>query len=336
MHQICLCLSTGRSGTTYLAHVLSAAYGHDFDVFHEDILEHQAKPRRYLWYFSEPDFAELRRDSDISRHLDRIATRSSVLPYTDVGFPCLPLVPLIIATFPGRVRLLHLVRDPISVSASMTTLGQYDPEMSLVSHPGYAELPNPLETRCAHPEYAGRWMSMTAFEKGLWRWAEYNLLALTIHERHPELPYLKMSSDTLFTDADAPGQVAKFFGLPPRDMLPEPKFRNATNPNLTYYHPVGDEWRRYVHYPYVLELAEQLGVPVRSERLEAEMKKYAAPSASQLRKYRWRLRFTTHWWRTKLEELRSLLKISSRLLATHPDKGFDRRGSVGKAHQQGS
>jgi hypothetical protein len=334
MHQICLCLSTGRCGTTYLANVLSAAYGDDFDILHEDVLEHQAKPKRYLWYIDEVNFAELRRDSDVSDYLSRVAARSKERPYIDVGYPCLPLIPLIIATFPGRVRFLHLVRDPVSVAASMTTLGQYDPKMIRVSHWGYAELPNPLETRCAHPEYATKWKSMTSFEKGLWRWAEYNLMALAIHERHAEVPYIRMTSETLFTDADAPGRVAKFFGLPPRELLPQPKFRNATNPNLTHYHPVGEEWRRYVRYPYVLELAEQLGVPVRSEDLEAEMKRYAAPSALQLRKYRWRLRFTTYWWRHKLEELLSLLKIPSRRLAAHSENGFERRGAVGKAHQQ--
>src|SRR5262249_55045154 len=154
--------------------------------------------------------------------------------------------------------------------------------------------------------------------------AEYNLMALAIHERHPEVPYMRMTSEALFADADAPSHVATFFGLPPRELLPQPKFRNATNPNLTLYHPVGEEWRRHVPYPYVLELAEQLGVPVRSEGLEADMKKYAAPSGSQLRKYRWRLRFTTYWWRHKLGQLLPLLKISSRRLAVHRDNGFER------------
>src|SRR5262249_43791739 len=249
---------------------------------------------------------------------------------------CLPLVPLIIATFPGRVRLLHLVRDPISVAASMTTLGQYDPKMIQSSHPGYAELPNPFETRCAHPEYAAKWKNMTAFEKGLWRWAEYNRMALGIHERHPEVPYIKMTSETLFKDVDAPRRVARFFGLPPREFLPQPRYRNATNPNLTLYHPVGEEWRRYVHYPYVLELAEQLGVPVRSERLEAEMKKYAAPSGSQLRKYRWRLRVKNYSWRHKLGKLLCLFEVSLRPLAAPSDHGLSCRGARGKAHQQGS
>jgi hypothetical protein len=336
MHQIGLCMNTGRCGSTYLARVLAAAYAEDCDILHEDIAERQAKPRRYLWHFDEADFARMRQDTDILEYVGRISQRAAVRPYIDIGFPPLPLVPLILAIFPGQVRLLHLVRDPVSVAASMTNLGQYDPKMSVISDPGYLELPNPLESRCAHPEYSAPWSTMTPFEKGLWRWAEYNLMALAIHKRYPEVPYMRMTSDTLFTDSGAPNRVAKFFGLPARELLPQPRFRNATNPNLTFYHPVGEEWRRYVHYPYVLELAEQLGVPVRSEGLEAEMKKYAAPSKIELRTYRWRLRFTTYWWRHKLEKLLSLLKISSRPLAVHPDIGFEGRAAVAKAHQQGS
>jgi hypothetical protein len=305
MHQICLCLTTGRSGTTYLAHTLKATYHPNVDVFHEDIAEFQSKPRMNLWKLDESDFAPMRQDSFVAAHLSRIKERSNIRPYIDVGFPSMPLIPLILKTFEGRVRLLHLIRDPVTYAASMTTLGQYNPHMARTVGLGYLQEPNPLETRCAHPEYASKWVAMTAFEKALWRWAEYNLLALAIHQRFPDVPYMRLTSESLFKDADAPNRVAEFYGLPKKPLSPQPKFRNATNPNLTVYHPVGDEWRTYVNYPYVLELAERLGVPVKKDNLEARMKKYAAPSQLDLWKYRWRIRFTRAWIRQKTKRLAS-------------------------------
>jgi hypothetical protein len=315
MHQIGLCMNTGRCGTTYLAQVLGAAYGEDCDIFHEDIAERHAKARRYLWHFDQADLARIRRDSDIENYLTQIRKRSSKRPYISLGFPGLPLVPLLLASFPGQIRLLHLIRDPLSVAASMTNLGQYDPSMSSISDPGYLELPNPVESRCAHPEYAATWDSMSRFEKGLWRWTEYNLLALAIHERHPDVPYMRLTSATLFKDPDAPRRVADFYGLPVRTLTPQPRFRNETNPNLTALHGVGEEWRCYVQYPHILELAEKLGVPVKTEGLAERMKAYATPSAWELARYRWRLRCRPRWVKEKVIQLASRLRrIASSIL----------------------
>jgi hypothetical protein len=301
-------MNTGRCGTTYLAQVLSAAYCDDCEIYHEDIAERHAKPRRYLWRFEQTDFAQMRRDSDVENYLIQIRQGSANRSYVSLGFPTLPLMPLMLAEFPHRVRLLHLIRDPVSVAASMTNLGQYDPHMGVISDPGYLELPNPIETRCAHPEYADNWNAMSRFEKGLWRWAEYNLMALAIHERYADVPYMRLTSATLFKDPDASRRVADFYGLPVRTLLPQPRFRNETNPNLTATHAVGNEWRRYVEYPYILELAEKLGVPVKADGLEERMKAYSAPTAWELAKYRWRIRCRPQWIKGKVVRLASLMK----------------------------
>ena len=125
MHPICLCFSTGRSGTTFLAHTLTATYHPEVDVFHEDISEFQSKPRCYLWSLDERDFAPMRKNLIIAAHLARVQQRSALRPYVDVGHTVTPLVSLLLATFPGRLRLLHLVRDPVEASASMAVRGMY-------------------------------------------------------------------------------------------------------------------------------------------------------------------------------------------------------------------
>jgi hypothetical protein len=305
MHGIGLCISTGRAGTTYLAHLLQAAYGRDFPVFHEDIPYYQAKPRRYLWHLDAADFAAMRRDPDVAAYLQRIAAITAERPYIDIGHVATPLVPLVIATFPGRVRLLHLVREPVTSAASAVTFSLYAADRDHLVGPDYKHHPmppNPIESRCAHPEARASWPAMTPFEKNLWRWAEYNLLALEIHARHPEVPYLKIVSEELFgDDLGVARRVAAFYGLPPRPLRRVPRgLRNATHPNLRVRFAVGPEWRRYDRYPYVLELAGRLGCPVPTAGLEAAMTKYAPPSARELALHRWLLRLTPTWWRQKL------------------------------------
>ncbi|HEY7328471.1 MAG TPA: hypothetical protein VH592_12560 [Gemmataceae bacterium] len=258
---------------------------------------------------AEADFAVMRQDPDIASLLTRIVAVSADRPYIDVGCTATPLVPLIIATFPGRVRLVHLVREPVSTAASCSTLGDYYPDSTTrrdAFH--YLEKPNPLESSCAHPVCPERWEQMSPFEKAMWRWAEYNLFALAVHERHPEVPYLRLRADRLFRDVRAVGEVAEFYGLPTRILATQSLARNATNPNLTNCYPLGNEWRRYVEYPYILELAEQLDVAVDEAKLEKQMKKYAAPTCWELWKYRWRQRFTAHWVWSKVGRLGSLVR----------------------------
>jgi|GEM_PF-3407280 len=302
MHPIGLCLSTGRSGTTYLARALAATYGDTAHVFHEDIDDPQSKPRRYLHYRGPDDLAQLRSDPDIATHLARIERLAATDAYIDVGHPAMAIVPLVIATFPKRVRLVHLVREPVSVAASYTTMGQYDPNQAdtVGLNPW---LPDPTVTRCAHPVPPDTWAAMTPFEKNLWRWGEYQLAAVEIHRDHPEVPFLRVSSDELFRTPDTVARIAAFYGLEPRSVVIPPRSRNEANPNLTVMHSVGPEWKRYTDYPWILDLARELGVPVPVDGLEERMRRYAAPSAGELFRYRWRQRFTWTWIRNRLRRL---------------------------------
>jgi hypothetical protein len=303
MHQICVCFSTGRTGTTYLAHTLKATYPFDADVFHEHVEEFQSKPRKYLWGLDEGDLAVMRADPLIAAHLTEIKERAELRPYVDVGHTATPLVPLLLAMFPGRVRMLHLIRDPLESAASMAVRGMYHPRDDGREGPGYNVPPNPRDTQCIHPEYASRWDAMTPFEKNLWRWGEYHLFALTVHARYPEVPYLRLFSRDLFADQSCLEAIARFYGLPARQLILQPNSRNETHPNLTSAISIGDEWRRYVEYPYILELATQLGVSVQLDRLEERMKKYAAPTAWEIAKYRWKMRLSRQWWNLKLQRL---------------------------------
>jgi hypothetical protein len=246
---------------------------------------------------------ELRQDSAIAAHLKRVEDLSQHRPYVDVGHPAISLIPLFLDAFPGRVRLLHLVRDPVSAAASMAVRGMYHPRFEGLVGPEYNFPPSPGQTRCVHPEYATAWKSMTPFEKNLWRWGEYHLLALEIHKQHPELPYLRLLSSDLFQDATSLERIADFYGLPKRVISPKPEFRNETHPNLTTAISIGPEWKCYVKYPYIVDLAKLIGVPPNDVELEKQLKKYAAPSAWQIAKYRWRMRLSRQWVKGKLASI---------------------------------
>jgi hypothetical protein len=179
----------------------------------------------------------------------------------------------------------------------------YHPRFEGLEGPDCNYPPKPDRSRCAHPEFAGAWTCMTPFEKNLWRWGEYHLFALAVHEQHPEVPYLKLLSSDLFQDANSLGVIANFYGLPNRTILPKPEFRNETHPNLTSAISIGKEWKRYGDYPYILELAKTLGVPPDVAALEKQLKKYAAPTPWEVAAYRWRMRFSRRWLTRKLVSL---------------------------------
>jgi hypothetical protein len=308
MHTVCLCISTGRTGTTYLSRTLRAAYRGEFDVHHEHLRECQSKPRRYLWRFDEDDFRTMRQDPDVADYLELVERQTERAPYVDVGPTNTPLVPLLAAAFPGRVRVLHIVREPVTSAASMVNFTMYAPRNEDLVGPDYPHHPvppTPRESRCAHPEFADRWDGMTPFEKNLWRWAEYNLFAEEFRARFPDVPFLRVTSDDLFRDdVGVARRVAEFYALPPREIGPRPREdRNAANLNLRHWFPVGGEWRRYTDYPHVLGLAERLGVPVRPEGLEERMRRYAAPGRWELFRYRLRIRLTPAFWQDRLSRL---------------------------------
>jgi hypothetical protein len=302
MNQLGLCLSTGRCGTTYLAHCFRSAFEPEVGILHESAPELVSKPNLYLGRLEDEDFARMRSDRDVASFLAALSDQLAMRPLVEFGNTVVSLAPLLIATFPGRVKILHLVRDPVTTAASFTTFLMNAPELEIGNRP-----PNPIHSRCVHSEYAAQWEVMSPFEKNLWRWAEYNLWALEIHRRHPELPYMRLTAAELFRDHTAVQRVAQFFGLPPREISARLDKRNEANPSLRAVSSVGEEWRRYVNYPYILELAEQLGVPVRPDNLDEKMTAYSAPTFWELAKHRWRMRFRREWFREKVTRFTALL-----------------------------
>jgi hypothetical protein len=305
MHPICLSINTGRCGTTFLASALSATYP-EAACYHESVRDDVTNPRDYLWRFDEADFEGMRADPAVGAFLDRIADESRDRPFIDPGNNLSPLVPLIAATFPGRVRVLHLVRDPVLVAASFVNFTMYAEGTEHPERPGgwwnNSRPPNPRESRCAHPEYADRWDRMTPFEKNLWRWAEYNLYALEFHRRFPDVPFQTVVARQMFKQpAESLARVIDFYGLPTRaPILPPPDRQNAANPNLRHSFPVGPEWRRYEQYAYILDLARELGDACRPEEIAAKVPAYAAPTRWELFRYRLRYRLKPRFWAEKL------------------------------------
>ncbi len=297
-----VCLSTGRAGTMYLEAVLVQTYGDVATIRHEDIKDRQSKPNEYLWLYDSEDVERIGRDRDVAAYLEHVDRSATDQPYIDVGHGNVPLLPLLIERFPDRIRLLHLVRDPVLVSASNVTMGQYCPDAASTVGENVG-LPHPGQPRCAHPEFAEQWNVMTPFEKNLWRWAEYNAFGVELHRRYPSVPYLLVPAQKMFGNAEQIREIARFYELADRDPALPRKEVNAANPNLTTMHSVGDEWRRYVDYPHVLELAEQLGAPVKLDGLDVRMRKYAKPTPAELRRFRWRQRLTVHWLVSKLRAL---------------------------------
>jgi hypothetical protein len=122
---VVLFLSCGRSGTQWLAEVLSRTYG-DLAVVTHEPLKRGYFPKRF---FRRPEAYATSPDGGLlADHMDWVAEVTERRIYFETGWPCFPAIPLFRDRFGDRLRLVHLVRHPVPTAASLVTHQYYDPD----------------------------------------------------------------------------------------------------------------------------------------------------------------------------------------------------------------
>lgn len=225
------------------------------------------------------------------RDVARASDRKPVLIF---GNTMSHLAPVFYRVLGGRVRFLHLHRDPVVTAASMYI--RIKPEWW--HRPAYEDDPNgmritPFDPHARFVEYGDRWADLSLFEKILYEWAERHAAALETHERLPAAPFLSVLSEDLFAaPAAVIERLAAFMGLePPGRIAGDAARRNATWDRSREQRPLGDAWRAYESHPIVLALAARLGHPIDPARLERQMERYQLPPGF----LPW-IRHTTRYW----------------------------------------
>jgi hypothetical protein len=226
MYSAIFFVASARSGTQWLCHTLRTIYGDLLAVEHEPI-GYAYAPKRYLR--NPAACAELRQNPAVRQHLDSIHRTLKTKSYVEVGFPAFAAAPLLWAEFGERLRLVHLIRHPVRVAASIVTHRWFDPGHRARIQADIALVPTDPGVILRH--YERRWAEMSAFEKGLFYWAEVHLYGLEIQDKFVPVPFLRIELESLLMHMESRARLAQFLGLPYR-----PEWNDAPNNKIDVYH----------------------------------------------------------------------------------------------------
>ncbi len=201
-------ITTARSGTQWVRHALGELFPDQLEVEHEPI-HYAYESRRCL---RNPGVQrEVRERPVVASHLERIHRTLETKTYVEVGFPSYGMIPLLAEEFGPRLRLVHYLRHPIKVAASLLTLGFYDPEArpeldALIS-------PYPSDGGVGFPALREQWSSMSRFERALYYWAEVHAYGLELEKTLPETPFCRVRFEDLLRRPDEQQKLTRFLGV---------------------------------------------------------------------------------------------------------------------------
>jgi hypothetical protein len=219
-------ITTARAGTQWLCQTLREIYPDVLVVEHEPV-KYAYAPKRHLR--NPAACAELRRDPAVRQHLDHIHRSLKTRSYVEVGFPAFAAAPLLWEEFGERLRLVQLVRHPVRVAASIVTHRWFDPGYRADIQANIALAPTDPGVVLRH--YEKRWAEMSAFEKGLFYWAEVHLYGLEVQDRFAPVPFLRINLEDLLLDMKVRARLTQFLGVPYRA-----EWNDAPNHRIDAYH----------------------------------------------------------------------------------------------------
>lgn len=251
--EISVFITTGRCGTQWLADNLAAVYADRAAVTHEP-LGPAYHPRRYLR--QDEDTALLSRP-DVAAHFRRIRSTSALRHYVETGWPVFAAIPLFLRMFPGRVRIVHLVRHPVPTALSHMVHQCYGGSPREDEYTRLATL-DPSCPGVVQAGYRSRWHRMTPYERCLFWWTEVHLYAQELQAREQHAPWLTVRYEDLF--GDGPAELARlvdFLHLPQRERL----FRRRSLHVDRWAHrtEIDFDWRQIERHPGTLAVAAGLG-----------------------------------------------------------------------------
>src|SRR4051795_10208585 len=128
MSEALFVLSTGRCGTQWLASLFERGGGDRADVRHEPLGSDYAA--RQMLAAGDPARLGSELAGPILAHIEEIERVLETSSYIECGHPAWSTVPYLIRRFPGRIRIVHLVRHPIPTAWSWVTQLAYCPPMA--------------------------------------------------------------------------------------------------------------------------------------------------------------------------------------------------------------
>lgn len=294
-HNVCVTITTGRSGSTFLHNVFQRNYPGQRGILHESLHPGKAKPAIYQRLDDESPLA----DPEVAAHLADWDGLLQAGPVVDFGWVLGWLAPALRRRYRERLKVLVLTAHPLSVAASFANRGHY----TLNSNPAWAI--SPRHDRVVYGQrYAARWERMSPFEKGLYRWLETTRFGLDLPMQYPDVESMAVLSRDVFSNTHIAESIAEMIGFP-RKALDYHVERNESSRHHVERRPVGEEWRRIFDMPEVVDLAQSMGFDMAESTLERMIGRYRPQGVLP------RLRHMTGYWaaRERLGRLARRLRV---------------------------
>jgi len=268
-------IATARSGTQWLTDRLRQVYSVEFVTEHEPI-RYAYRPKLYLRGYDKLN--ELRALPAVSDHLDAIHLTLESNSYVEVGFPCYAMAPLLIREFGDRLRLVHLIRHPVRVAASVVTHHWY--QDSRKDTLAMDIEPTPSDPGVVQTRYSDRWAGLSPYEKGLYYWTEVHLFGLEVQTRYPDVPFLTLKFEDLIDPPAALKRLAGFLGVDYREELAEKATTQVDRFHQTT--SVAIDWTEIARHEQTQALAKHFGYDTASLDGDRLLERYGTKSEGSL------------------------------------------------------
>ena len=251
---VTLFLSTGRSGTQWLATALATNYADRALVAHEPIGA-KYRPRDYLRRYDRA--SEVESIPAVGDHLRAIETTIANREYIETGFTTYAAIPYFIERFPARLRLVHLVRHPVPTAMSLASQNLYDIAMRDDDFTRFGVI-DPGDESAVQKHLRDSWSDMNGYERALFWWTELHLYAEEVRRRYPDVPFLRVRYEDMFDSASpALAELVSFVRLPWRESLKLERGRRVDLWRFALKEEV--DWRRIERYPETVRLLGEYG-----------------------------------------------------------------------------
>lgn len=197
--------STGRCGTQWLTEKLHTLYP-DWLICHEPLsfnyrpdLNTELEPLRYNQQQLLQHLSDIQRGLDTGQH------------YIETGFPCWRHLRWFRQQLQGRVRLIHLHRDPVQTVHSLLKINAFVPPF--LPHLPVKNLYLPSPALGYLQQWQHLWLQLNPAEKNLWYWVEVQALALQLKNEWPAEDWLELEFSQLFS-TETEQRLVHFLGEP--------------------------------------------------------------------------------------------------------------------------
>lgn len=298
LHSLVLNIGVGRSGTTFCANALRQVYGDDVLIEHEPLTARQARMRAFFRCYDDQRRTTALDSPHVAPLIARVEQELSHRPVVIAGHTLSHLAPALADRYPDQLRVIHLHRHPIPVTASgfVNDLDiQYKRIPDLDADPDSWKL-TPRDEHVQFPTVEKAWPQLGRFGRILYQWLEHCAAGEEFPERMPDIPFVSLQADAdVFRSERFVDVFAEFIGRPPQRSLDRSRLqRNPTWTRMREENPLGESWLEYKQLPELVQFAESLGYKFDDARFATDLQKYQLPATIGAR-----VRHAVRYWQLR-------------------------------------